>query len=136
MAGPDRSGLRLVKVWIECRGWQSVRIRSPLPGQFLSLGDLGGAHLPLQPVPIEFGFFKISAWRQAGPRQVQPFMSLDEVLRNPSGFAVHDAKIVLGFGIALLGGFFVPLHRFPVILYNPAAGFINESEIVLCFRLI
>ena len=75
----------------------------PLPRQPLRRGDLGGSHFLGNDVPVLRGSF--IAFHSC---QVEPHMGLYIVLRNAGAIHVHDAKVVLGAGVALTGGLAVP----------------------------
>ena len=56
---------------------------------------------------------------------------LGVVLGDALALVVHDAEIVLSFGVALLGGLAIPLQGLGVVLGDALALVVHEAEVVL-----
>ena len=56
-------------------------------------------------------------------------------MKDASTQGVHEAKVVLGGGIVLRGGFAVPFHRFGIITGDAAAFGVHDAEVVLGARI-
>ena len=53
------------------------------------------------------------------------------VLRHALALSVHDAKIELRDGVALLCGFAIPLDRFGVVPQPALAALVHDAEVEL-----
>ena len=78
-------------------GLAFLKCHHPLAGQLLGFGDLGGCHRLGNDVAVfESGFGSL------GCRNVEPFVSLNQILRNALPNSVHGTQPHLGIFVTLL----------------------------------
>ncbi len=60
-----------------------------------------------------------------------PLHGIRIVLGNAPAVVVHDAEVVLGWGVTLLGGQTIPPYRLGIVLRYARAVVVHDAEVVL-----
>lgn len=99
---------------------------SPLQRQTLRLGDLSGRHFPRNFIKVPNRLAAIRTGQR--DREVVPNVGSYIVLRHAAAVLIHDAKVVLGDGDALLCGLAIPAGRLRFVLSNPYPLVVEIAE--------